>query len=97
MLLFSIYVNTWVIIEFIAALPEAGGKLLEGAAEVFRNHPATLLIGLLSLVLAIQLISLGAISLQSKRYFEETYFQLVKLRKQIKPRDDARRLPPPVQ
>ena len=42
--LFSIYVNTWVIIEFFAALQGAGGKLSEGAAEVFRNHPATLLI-----------------------------------------------------
>lgn len=83
LLVFAAYVNTWVLIEFSALLQPAGGRLSEAAALLFRDHPATLLIGLLSLVLAVQMISLGGISLQSKRYFEETYFQLVKLRRQI--------------
>jgi len=83
LLLFSIYVNIWTLVEFWRLLPEADGHLSEAAALLFRNHPATLLIGLLSLMVAVQLVSLGAISLQSKRYFEETYFQIVKLRRQI--------------
>ena len=83
LLLFSGYVNLWVMVEFQSALPKVGGHLSQAAAQVFAQHPATLLIGLLSLVLAVQLISLGAISLQAKRYYEESYCQQVSLRRQI--------------
>ncbi len=83
-LLFSSYVNFWLAIEFLQALPRSGGHLADAAAILFSEHPATLLIGLLTLLLAIQMISLGALSLQSKKYYEETYFQLVKLRRQIR-------------
>ena len=75
--------NFWLLFEFVHAVPRANGHMAEAAALVFAEHPATMLIGLLTLVLAIQMISLGAISLQIKKYFEETYFQLVKLRRQV--------------
>ncbi len=83
-LVFSAYVNFWVLVELVAAAHRTDGYMAEAAALLFQEHPATLLIGLLSLVLAIQLISLGAISLQSKKYYEETYFQFVRLRRQLR-------------
>ncbi|MGE0315507.1 MAG: glycosyltransferase family 2 protein [Lautropia sp.] len=83
LLIFSAYVNTWLMVDFFDALPRAHGQLAEAATLVYREHPATMLIGLLTLVLSVQLISLGAMSLQSKKYYEETYYQIVRLRRQI--------------
>lgn len=83
-LVFSMYVNFWLLMDFLTALPLAQGRLSDAAELVYRNHGATLLIGMLSLLLAIQMISLGAVSLQAKRYYEEGYFQMVKLRRQIR-------------
>ncbi|MGC1443427.1 MAG: glycosyltransferase family 2 protein, partial [Burkholderiaceae bacterium] len=82
-MLFSAYVNFWLFVELIGAIGRAGGQLDVAARILFDEHPATMLIGLLTLLLAIQMVSLGALSLQSKKYFEDTYFQLVKLRRQI--------------
>lgn len=87
-LLFSCYVNFWLLIEFVQAMPRVNGDLAQAAAILFNEHPATLIIGLLTLLLAIQMISLGALSLQSKKYYEETYFQMVKLRRQIRDLED---------
>ncbi|MEZ5657959.1 MAG: glycosyltransferase family 2 protein [Burkholderiaceae bacterium] len=83
-LLFSLYVNFWVLVELVSAMGRTHGYMSEAAALLFREHPATMLIGLLSLLLAIQLISLGAMSLQAKKYYEETYFQFVRLRRQLR-------------
>lgn len=94
-LAFSAYVNFWLFVELVKAIGQAGGDLDTAARLLFQNHPATLLIGLLTLLLAVQMVSLGALSLQSKKYYEETYFQLVKLRRQI--RDEARGAAPLIQ
>lgn len=83
-MLFSAYVNFWVLFELVGAIQRTDGNMAQAAALLFQEHPATLLIGLLSLLLAIQMISLGAISLQAKKYYEETYFQLVRLRRQMR-------------
>jgi glycosyltransferase involved in cell wall biosynthesis len=83
LLAFSAYVNFWVVAVFLQAMSAVGGDLAEAAGIVYRDHPQTLFIGTLSLVLAIQLISLGALSLQSKKYFEETYYADVQLRRLI--------------
>ena len=40
---------------------------------VFKMRPHAFLIGGITLLLAIQILSLGLISLQNKRYFEETF------------------------
>lgn len=83
LLAFSAYVNFWVLVVFLQALSAVGAYPAEAAAVVYRDHPQTLFIGVLSLVLAIQLISLGALSLQKKKYFEETYYADVQLRRLI--------------
>ena len=42
-------------------------------AAAFREAPHTFLVGGISLMVAIQLISLGVLALQNKRYFEELF------------------------
>ncbi len=82
LLLFSGYVNFWLMVDLVDAYQRTG-HLGGAAALVYDEHPATLLVGLLTLLLAVQLISLGAMSMQNKRYYEETYFQLFRLRRQL--------------
>lgn len=79
MLLFSAYVNSWMLAHFAekyATLPQYNGFFERASAAVsaaYAQSPHTFLIGFLSLMLAIQLISLGIMSLQSKNYFEEIF------------------------
>lgn len=82
LLLFSGYVNFWLLIDLVDAIRRTG-HLSAAAGLLYDEHPATLLIGLLTLVLAVQLISLGAMSMQKKRYYEENYFQIFRLRRQL--------------
>ena len=78
LLTFAAYVNVWMIIHWIEAIErvEATGieaNFSQGVALAYAEYPHTFVIGLLALTLAIQLISLGTISLQNKRYFEELF------------------------
>ena len=82
LLLFAGYVNFWLVMDLLDAVRRTG-HLSEAAGLVYAEHPATLLVGLLTLLLAVQLISLGAMSMQKKRYYEETYFQIFRLRRQL--------------
>ena len=92
LLLFSGYVNFWLLIELIGAY-ERTANLGGATALVYAEHPATMLVGMLTLVLSIQLISLGAMSMQNKRYYEETYFQLFRLRRQLERIEEGAREP----
>jgi glycosyltransferase involved in cell wall biosynthesis len=80
LLIFAAYVNTWMIIHFIdqfRALPQYPtflGRASVAVAAAYHATPHTFIIGLLSLMLAIQLISLGVLALQSKKYFEEIFY-----------------------
>ena len=80
---FSLYVNFWVAVEFVNALQAGPMALHEAAMVIYRDHPQTLFIGVLSLVLAIQLVSLGAVSLQNMRYFNDAYYMGVELRRAL--------------
>lgn len=79
LLTFSLWVNTWMVIHFFDALqvvpPDAGTDNISWAiAAAYRDYPHTFIVGLLSLMVSIQLISLGILALQSKSYFEEVYY-----------------------
>ncbi len=75
----SLYVNIWMIVHIADAysMVEADlgsiGRLSVAVAHAYDSYPHTFIVGLLSLMVAIQLISLGVISLQSKTYFEEIF------------------------
>jgi glycosyltransferase involved in cell wall biosynthesis len=78
-LLFSVYVNAWMVRHFVTqyqALVQYDAVFTRASAAIgaaYAQSPHTFVIGLLSLMLAIQLISLGILSLQSKSYFEEIF------------------------
>ena len=78
-LLFSIYVNAWMVSHFftqyqaLVQYDETFTRASAAIAAAYAQSPHTFVIGLLSLMLAIQLISLGILSLQSKSYFEEIF------------------------
>jgi glycosyltransferase involved in cell wall biosynthesis len=78
-LLFSVYVNAWMVHHFITQYLALSGysdiftRSSAAISAAYMQSPHTFVIGLLSLMLAIQLISLGILSLQSKSYFEEIF------------------------
>lgn len=76
--LFSVYVVYWMFAHFFTSLntlqatnPDAtsAGAL----ALAYAENPHTYVVGLLSIMLALQLLGLGVMALQNKRYFEELY------------------------
>ena len=93
-LAFAAYTILWMAIHFVTELERLPHELRYDLTEAFANayaaHPHTFLVGLLALVLAIQLIGLGFVSLQSKKYFEEIFFACTKLLR-WGPVDDVRR------
>ena len=69
------YADASVLVRASAALDQA-----------FDQHTHTFVIGLLTLMLAIQLISLGILAMQSKHYFEEIYHLGSSIRQSQRPR-----------
>ena len=78
LLAFAIWVNVWMVLHFFEAyndpsLVVESGRASAAVAMAYAAYPHTFIVGLLSLMLAIQLISLGILALQSKSYFEEVF------------------------
>lgn len=75
----SLYALGFAVWHFIAYLPEQTGSvdsvISSAASEVFQHSPHSIVIGGIALVVAFQLVSVGIISAQNKRYFEELWFQ----------------------
>jgi glycosyltransferase involved in cell wall biosynthesis len=79
LLSFGAYVNAWMLSHFwrnYQALEQYSwffDRASLAVAAAYTQFPHTFIVGGLSLMLAIQLISLGILSLQSKSYFEEIF------------------------
>lgn len=79
LLAFAMYVNTWLVIHFFAAyhqLAAASGAVPSASAAValaYSQYPHTFMVGLLSLMLALQIVGMAMLSLQNKRYFDELF------------------------
>ena len=79
LLLFALYVNTWMLIHFFTHyenLPQYTwflSRASNAVAAAYAQFPHTFIVGGLASMLAIQLISLGILALQSKNYFEEIF------------------------
>lgn len=75
----SAYVNAWMVIHFwdafqaVSDQPWIPSRASLAVAQAYQASPHTFLVGGLSFMLSIQLISLGLLSMQSKRYFEEMF------------------------
>lgn len=79
LLAFSLWVNVWMVVHFFDALAlvpadATTDSISWAVARAYRDYPHTFIVGLLSMMLSVQLISLGILALQSKSYFEEVYF-----------------------
>ncbi|NOT54891.1 MAG: glycosyltransferase family 2 protein [Deltaproteobacteria bacterium] len=77
--LLSLFANTWVLIHSYGhyqSLSQYGSMSVRASAAVaaaFAQAPHTFIIGGMTLMLSIQLISLGILALQGKSYFEEVF------------------------
>ena len=79
LLTLAVYTNAWMLIHFYEhyqALTQYDWFFTRASVAVgqaYQAFPHTFIVGGLSSMLAIQLISLGVLSLQSKQYFEEMF------------------------
>jgi glycosyltransferase involved in cell wall biosynthesis len=80
LLLFALYVNAWMVLHFFAHYfrlaphyPWLLDRASAAVAAAYHEFPHTFIVGGLASVLAVQLISLGTLALQSKSYFEEIF------------------------
>ncbi len=79
LLVFAIYVNTWVVIHFfeahahLATSSDTARSFSAAVAVAYSQYPHTFIVGLLSLMLAIQLTGMAMLSLQNKKYFDELF------------------------
>jgi hypothetical protein len=81
-MLTSLYPIFWALIHTISKFTDLTDPSLrfdyrfsEAVAEAFKFSPHSFIVGGLSVMIAIQLISLGILALQNKRYFEELFHQ----------------------
>jgi dolichol-phosphate mannosyltransferase len=80
LLLISLYIIAWIFIHtfsmYVELAPTANGfenALSLAVAAVFQERPYSFLVGATTLILTLQFFSLGFISLQNKRYFDELF------------------------
>jgi hypothetical protein len=74
--LLSLYELVWLLVDTISFISEASGTIptfSESLALQFRKNPQSFVVGGVTFIAAIQFLSLGFLSLQSKRYFEELF------------------------
>ncbi|MCA1995444.1 MAG: glycosyltransferase family 2 protein [Coleofasciculus sp. S288] len=77
--LVSVYANLWVLIHCLTSYQQLAESTrfpdpTEAVAIAFQHAPHTFMIGGMTLMLAIQLFSLGILAVQSKSYFEEIFY-----------------------
>jgi len=80
---FSLYSVSWMFIHFFNEYAHVTGtSFLDRATNAleiaYRLHPHTFLISLFSILLSIQLIAIGFLSLQNKHYFEEMFYVITR-------------------
>lgn len=87
----SLYELVWLFYDTLAdlanakiALPSGEHTFSNSLSLQFKKNPQTFVVGGISFVIAIQFLSLGFLSLQNKRYFEELFHLGTSLKKQDK-------------
>jgi dolichol-phosphate mannosyltransferase len=79
LLLLAAYIGVWILINTLALYPAIPhGSYFDdqfslAIAELFKRRPHAFLVGGFTLVVALQFLSMGFLSLQNKRYFEELF------------------------
>jgi hypothetical protein len=89
LLMVALYIIGWIFFNTFGVYPEIPSGVLpddrfsEAIALVFRNRPHAFLVGGVTLIVALQFLSMGFLSLQNKRYFEELFHINTSLSKKI--------------
>ncbi len=79
LLAFAAYVNTWMVIHFtdayveLTANADTAHDLSAAVGLAYTRFPHTVIVGLLSLMLSMQLSGMAMLSLQNKKYFDELF------------------------
>ena len=76
LMLLSLYELIWLLLDTLSFISEATSSIptfSESLALQFRKNPQSFIVGGITFIAAIQFLSLGFLSLQSKRYFEELF------------------------
>lgn len=77
---FAAYTNIWMFIHFfrhflrLTQYTWVMDRASYAVAEAYAQFPHTFIVGLLSLMLSIQLLGLGILAMQNKKYFEEIFY-----------------------
>ena len=78
--LIALYIIVWIFINTFQVMPQIqvdpqfiDDRFSMAIGQVFRMRPHAFIVGGITLLLSIQILSLGFLSLQSKRYFEEIF------------------------
>ncbi len=86
----SLYILCWIGIHTFQIMPDINianhffdDRFSVAVAEVFKERPHSFLVGGFTFMIAVQFLSLGFISLQSKRYFEEIFHINTRILKKI--------------
>ena len=88
LMLLSLYELVYLLYDTLSYIAEANSRssgsisFPQSLAVQFRKNPQTFLVGGITFVIAIQFLSVGFLSLQSKRYFEELFHMGTSLKKQ---------------
>ncbi len=76
LMLLSLYELVWLLVDTLSYIADSSGVIptfSESLALQFRKNPQSFIVGGITFLAAIQFLSLGFLSLQSKRYFEELF------------------------
>jgi len=80
LLLIALYIIIWIFINTFQVMPQIvvdpqfiDDRFSMAIGQVFKARPHAFIVGGITLLLSIQILSLGFLSLQSKRYFEELF------------------------
>lgn len=89
LMVLSMYELVWLLFDTLADLSQSSSKIPAGESSFsislalqFKKNPQSFLVGGITFLAAIQFLSLGFLSLQSKRYFEELFHLGTSLKKQ---------------
>ncbi len=88
LMLLSLYELVWLLYDTISYMGHANSgssgliSFPDSLAVQFKRNPQTFLVGGITFIIAIQFLSVGFLSLQSKRYFEELFHLGSSIKKQ---------------
>ena len=83
LLLLSLYELVWLLYDTLSYIADNSSNSFSQSLYIqFQKNPQSFLVGGITFIIAIQFLSVGFLSLQSKRYFEELFHLGTSLKKQ---------------